>query len=123
MIAAGRLIVVGVALVGALVVDGQAGGGRSCPPHPARVTGSGLPAPVLIAREGSRCAVLAGRDGRVRPTNPPPRRDALGVTFPLTAPELTVGSRRGRIIIAETERGRVLWRSRHGIRSRAPRSS
>ncbi len=82
-----------------------------CSAPSTRVT-AGLPAPVLIAQEGSRCAIVAGRDGRLRPTSAPSRRHPLGAIFPLAAPELTVISRRGRIIIARTESGRVLWRSR-----------
>lgn len=111
MTAVGRAIAAGALLSGVLSLGAQAAVATACPAPPARVT-AGLPAPVLVAREGSRCAILAGRDGRVRSTSPPPRRQPIGETFPLTAPELTVISRRRRIIIATTDGGRVLWRSR-----------
>jgi hypothetical protein len=87
----------------------SAGGG--CPPVPARVA-AGPPAPVVVSTlQPPLCAVRVLPDGRTRPAPWRPTGVRRGLSFPLTAPELVVLSRRGRIVVARANDGRVLWRS------------
>lgn len=70
----------------------------------------------VAAGEHARAAPVRGAvrpDGRTeripwRPTGP-----GGAVSFPLTAPELVVLTRRGPVLVTRAADGRVLWRSRH----------
>lgn len=72
-----------------------------------------LPAPVVISTIAPpHRALRVAPTGRVERIPWRPNRRAGASTFPLTAPELAVLSRGGRIVVVEAEGGRRLWRSR-----------